>query len=267
MLRDNLHGLELDGRCVQIAAFNVALAAWKLAGAPIPLPSPHIAWVGAPPPMSRAEMASLAGGDVTLRHAMEALYDQFAQALLLGSLLKVGARDLLDAELRDRGYEAMLKLRGAEPEQMEGAVAARGLLDAYNILAGRFVLIATNVPFLGRGKQSSVLSAFISRNFDAAKPDMATAMLQRLISMGTPGGSIATITPQNWLFAAGYKNFRKKLLSEVSINFLTLLGEEAWEEFGQRGPKTTLTTLTLAMPNSERRPFRIGCQFHRVKIK
>jgi hypothetical protein len=27
VLHDNLHGLEIDGRCVQIAAFNVALAA------------------------------------------------------------------------------------------------------------------------------------------------------------------------------------------------------------------------------------------------
>jgi len=31
-LRDNIHGLELDERCTQIAAFNVALTAWKLAG-------------------------------------------------------------------------------------------------------------------------------------------------------------------------------------------------------------------------------------------
>ena len=30
-LRDNIHGLELDPRCTQIGAFNVALTAWKLA--------------------------------------------------------------------------------------------------------------------------------------------------------------------------------------------------------------------------------------------
>ena len=30
VLRDNLFGLELDPRCTQIAAFNLALAAWKL---------------------------------------------------------------------------------------------------------------------------------------------------------------------------------------------------------------------------------------------
>ena len=32
VLQDNLHGLEIDGRCVQIAAFAVALSAWRLGG-------------------------------------------------------------------------------------------------------------------------------------------------------------------------------------------------------------------------------------------
>ena len=40
VLRDNLFGLEIDPRCVQIAAFSLALAAWKAGGyreIPIPL--------------------------------------------------------------------------------------------------------------------------------------------------------------------------------------------------------------------------------------
>jgi hypothetical protein len=32
VLRDNLFGLEIDERCAQIAAFNLALAAWRMAG-------------------------------------------------------------------------------------------------------------------------------------------------------------------------------------------------------------------------------------------
>ena len=66
MLRDNLFGLEIDGRCVQIAAFNVALAAWRLAGGPVNLPVPHIAWVGAPPPLPKSEFIALANGDAEL---------------------------------------------------------------------------------------------------------------------------------------------------------------------------------------------------------
>ena len=32
VLRDNLFGLEIDPRCTQIAAFNLALAAWRSGG-------------------------------------------------------------------------------------------------------------------------------------------------------------------------------------------------------------------------------------------
>ena len=57
-LKDNLFGLEIDGRCVQIAAFAVALTAWKLGGFQA-LPTPHIAWVGAPPPLPKPEFIEL----------------------------------------------------------------------------------------------------------------------------------------------------------------------------------------------------------------
>ena len=69
VLRDNLHGLEIDGRCVQIAAFAVALSAWRIGGWQ-PLPLPHIAWVGAPPPLPKREFVALADGDAELVSAL-----------------------------------------------------------------------------------------------------------------------------------------------------------------------------------------------------
>ena len=45
VLRDNLFGLEIDPRCVQIAAFSLALAAWKVGGYR-DLPLPNVACSG-----------------------------------------------------------------------------------------------------------------------------------------------------------------------------------------------------------------------------
>jgi hypothetical protein len=240
VLRDNLHGLELDGRCVQIAAFNVALVAWKLAGEPIVLPAPHIAWVGAPPPMSKAEMAALGNGDLGLRRALEALHDQFANAPTLGSLLEVGARNLLDVDLRERGEAAFAKLRRAEPERAEGAIAARGLMDAAALLARRWTLQTTNVPFLGKGKQGQELASYISAHFPKAQSDLATAMLERLLLLCDEGGSLAAVTKGEWCFLSSSKKLRKLLLKHYELSFLVTLGEEAWEAFGKRGPLATL---------------------------
>ena len=60
VLRDNLFGLEIDPRCTQIAAFNLALAAWRLAGEPIDLPPLNVACAGLAPNASEAEWRELA---------------------------------------------------------------------------------------------------------------------------------------------------------------------------------------------------------------
>jgi hypothetical protein len=228
VLRDNLHGLELDGRCVQIAAFNVALAAWKCAGA-VMLPQPHIAWVGAPPPMSKHEMAALGNGDPALRGALVSLYEQFTQAPVLGSLLDIGARDLLDADLRERGSAALERLRNSDPERAEGAFAAKGLLAATELLGNRYVLVATNVPFLGRGKQCNNLANWIEENQPEGKPDLATAMVLRIQSLLLSAGTFASVMPQGWLTQPAYRDFRHIMRFDVGWGLLARLGEHAFD--------------------------------------
>ncbi len=46
VLAESLHGLEIDARCTQIAAFALAFAAWKSVGHIIPLPSLKVACSG-----------------------------------------------------------------------------------------------------------------------------------------------------------------------------------------------------------------------------
>jgi hypothetical protein len=253
VLRDNLHGLELDGRCVQIAAFAVALSAWRIAGSPLPLPNPHIAWVGAPPPLSRAEMGALAGDDMTLRRGLEALHDQFLQAPLLGSLMEPQSGDLLDSDWRGRQGEALAKLADRvlanEPERAEGAIAARGLLDAVELLSRQYILLATNVPFLGRGKQDLSLAGYIALRFPDAKADLATAMLERLNALTTEDGAIASVSPQNWLFLGSYRAMRARLLSEATLRVVAVIGEHGFESAAAAGAFTALVVSTRSRPN------------------
>ncbi len=254
-LRDNLHGLEIDGRCVQIAAFALALTAWRIGGAETKLPTPHVAWVGAPPPLSKSEFAALANGDVDLRRGLEALHDLFAQAPLLGSLIEVTGGDLMDPARIARIEESIAalvdKMRGAEPERAEGALAARGMADAASILARRFVLQATNVPFLGRGKQDATLATYLSVRFESAKADLATTMLTRMRSLATKDGTVAAVTPQNWLFLGSYKKMRETLLAQTSFALVVVLGEHGFDSSAAAGAFTSLVALSEARPDAK----------------
>ena len=163
VLVDNLFGLEIDGRCVQIAAFAVALNAWAVGGWQR-LPQPHIAWVGAPPPLPRQDFMAMANGDDDLRAGLAALHDLFSQAPLLGSLIEPAGGDLMSPQRLGR-IEPLLdklleKARRAEPEVAEGAIAARGMTDAALIFKSAIYASDYQRAVLGTRKAGSGAGRF-----------------------------------------------------------------------------------------------------------
>ncbi|MFS2174893.1 SAM-dependent methyltransferase [Rhizobium pisi] len=254
VLRDNLHGLEIDGRCVQIAAFAVALTAWRLGGWQ-PLPLPHIAWVGAPPPLPKAEFVALADQDQELERALAALHDLFRQAPILGSLLETKGGDLVDpvriARLEQLIEPIIEKARKAEPEQAEGAISARGMADATFILSNRYTLISTNVPFLQRGKQTETLVAHLTSRFFHARGDLATAMIWRMLSLAQHGGIFATVSPQNWLFQSSYAAFRSEVLQQSAIRMCVGLGSRAFETISGEVVNVCLALIANERPQQQ----------------
>ena len=255
VLADNLHGLEIDPRCTQIAAFNLAMAAWKLAGRPVELPPMSIACSGLAVGSTKTEWTKLAGDDTRLRFGMERLYDLFEQAPELGSLIDPQALegDLLTAnfsELQPLLQQALAR-ESDDVEYTERAVTAQGMALAAELLAAEYTLAITNVPYLGRGKQSVTLKAFADEKFRKAKADLGTIFVERILCWLSGGTTVAALTPQNWLFLAGYKKLRRKLLQERTWNLVAKLGEEAWSSFGIRGPRTILLIMSAQRPDVE----------------
>src|SRR6202023_2943655 len=96
VIRDNLFGLEVDPRCTQIGAFNLALAAWRRVGH-CKLPAMNLACSGLAPNAKQEDWLRLAGDNGRLRNGMERLYRSFKDATVLGSLIdpRAGEGDLL----------------------------------------------------------------------------------------------------------------------------------------------------------------------------
>lgn len=251
VLRENLYGLELDPRCTQIAAFALALAAWKFTGGYRVLPGLNIASSGIAPRGKRSEWAALAGEDTRLRAGMENLYDLFKLAPELGSLTQPGT-DLLTsgyAELQpllDRALQTESAREDAE--RTEAGVAARGLARAAEILAGTYHLVITNVPYLTRSKQGQVLRDFSERRYPDAKFDLATVFVDRCLELSEHGGTAALVTPQNWLFLTSYRHLRKRLLQKQTWDFVARLGEGAFESSQAAGAFVALLVISRKTP-------------------
>ena len=275
VLGDNLHGLELDPRCVEIAVFALALAAWTYPGAEgyRSLPELNVACSGLAPNATKeqwialAELAAAAGGmppasdlfdvedtllSAPLRNSLGVLYDLFGQAPERGSLIDPHA---LKADLFQSDFESVRTLFAAaleqermSAEQAEHAVAAQGMARAAELLAGRYHLVITNVPYLARGRQGETLRAFCQRHYPAAKNDLATVFLERCLTLCEEGGTASLVLPQNWLFLTGYRKLREKLLKTETWHLLARLGEGGFDSSAAAGAFVALLTLSRGHP-------------------
>jgi hypothetical protein len=251
VLKENLFGLELDERCTQIAAFNIALTAWKLGGYQA-LPSLHLACCGLAPNSSEKEWVATVGSNDRLKRGMAKLYGLFKNAPILGSLInpRAGDSDLLEAEYQElRPFLEKALAHDAKDETAhEMAVTARGLAKAAEILAGQFTLVATNVPFLGRRKQDGLLATFCEKSYPLSKADLATCFLERCLSFCSPDASVAVVLPQNPLFLGSFKDLRAKLLKSTEWNIVARLGEHGFESTAAAGGFTAFLSLKNRFP-------------------
>jgi len=271
VLQDNLHGLELDPRCVEIAVFALALAAWRYPdedghplGVRADMPAPQIACCGLKLNASAADWSALVPESLSNKELvaqdLRALQADFAQAPLLGSLLDP-ARSLKD-DLATSNVQALRELltqalaqessdaNSPHGELLELALSARGLLDAARLLQGRYHLVITNVPYLARGKQNDTLKAYCAQHYPDAKNDLANVFLERCLELAHPpqagqgAGVVQIVMPQNWLFLTSYKKQRESLLQRVQWNLLARLGPGAFETIGGEVVQAILLTQT-----------------------
>ena len=86
VITENIHGLEIDSRCTQIAAFNLALAAWKFCGRYKELTEMNLACSGIAPKGKKEDWIKLVGkveredDKVRMENGMVMLYEHFQMA-------------------------------------------------------------------------------------------------------------------------------------------------------------------------------------------
>ncbi len=244
VLQDNLHGLEIDERCCQIAAFALAFAAWTYpaAGGYRELPDLHIACTGIGPRCSADEWLKLAEqsgirmpavGREAIKNGLLNLHQLFSQAPTLGSLIDPAE---LPGDLIAADYEtiqpyltSILKIEMSNDELHERAIAAAGMVKAADLLTCEYTLVITNVPYLGSKRQSDVLVGFGAANCPAAKSDLGVIFMNRCQTFLTTGGTAAVVMSQYWLFKSSYKDYRRNKLNSTQWDVVARLGTRAFE--------------------------------------
>jgi len=253
VLRDNLHGLELDPRCTQIAIFNIALEAWKQGGFR-ELPAPQIACSGIPVRATRSEWEAFAGDDTEVLKVMARLHTLFRNADSLGSLIDprpAGADEGLFGRDMSIGADwarvGDLLRTAVGSEHNPGAVLGHAAVDvvhAAELLGRRYTFVVTNPPWLKRGFQDATIRHYLESVPEIDTPNLATSFVLRMATLTERGGSCAAVIPQGPMQLTGYVAFRKKLLRTWVVPLVANLGPKAFSEITGEIVKATLFVAT-----------------------
>jgi hypothetical protein len=121
-------------------------------------------------------------------------------------------------------------------------------LRLVELLDQRYVVVATNPPYMGSGNMARRLREYVDYQFEAGKRDLYTAFILRCLSFCHPSGIVAMVTLHGWMFNRSYAALRSAtperpdlranpahfegLLRTTTIQALAHLGRYAFSEIG-----------------------------------
>ncbi|ACL64501.1 conserved hypothetical protein [Anaeromyxobacter dehalogenans 2CP-1] len=282
ILENNLHGIDIDPRAVQIAAAAVMLKAKRQAKDARPkrvnLVAPVLRLGNLPdddPALMRLRREVRAETGIP-----EELTSRIVKALAgvdhLGSLLKVDAtvdEAIADSE-RILRPGAQLELGGdagktleRSPNEVRAALHEKleqflrqhsgeedlGLrLDGEQLAAGiRFTraareasydVVVTNPPYQGTARISG--AEYYVREYPRAVADLYAAFMERALVLARPHGIAALVTMRGWMYLAQFEELRAALLDSCDIRSLADIGTGA---FGSRSMDDVISSAMVVV--------------------
>ena len=277
VVEDNLHGLDIDPRAVQIAAAALWLKVKALAPDALPSRFNLVA--------SNLRLGSLPEDDPALVELCEQVYAECAipaeltrsiiQALEgadhLGTLLKVKATILEtidqydglqltlgdqpdhphDTRPIDRNADALLnklehflaQVSSADDLglRLRGRQLASGVRFLKLLQPDHYDIVVGNPPYQGTSKIRD--SKYIKKHYKKGKADLYASFIERSLELTHPGGHVAMVTMKAWMFIKQYQKLREWVFKQ---NDLRALADMMWCAFEQMRHNTIAWTFGLA---------------------
>ena len=255
VLRYNLHGIDIDARCTQIAALALWMRAHRCFSEVslrrsdrAPVRRTNIV-VAEPLPGGREirdEFTSSLGSD--LGKLIDRVFDRLALAGDAGSLLK--AESEIDSAIRDIYGESGPLFRNADQDRwsiaeadllkalreyaevsQDGAHyrrclfsedAARGL-GFVDLCRQRFDVVLMNPPF---GETARHAKQYVRERYPISQNDIFAAFVERGVEFLQDGGRLGAITSRTGFFITSLRDWRQRALFEwASLEVIADLGE------------------------------------------
>lgn len=257
ILLKNLHGVEIDTRAGELAAFALTMKAREY-------DSRFLRRENSPRPQicvleNFSNQWSVVSGQFEEAckqvgcKSDDFLHDLnlFQQADCMGSLLhpKLSSEKLmaLSEYFSDRYSQSSdnwslttnhLLFEDAEYKNLQK------VLCQADYLSQKYHVVVTNPPYMGGKGMNADLKRFAERLYPDSKSDLFAMFIERCLELVQHQGTIGMITMQSWMFLSSFEKLRTKLLDENTILSMAHLGARGFDSIGGEVVQTTAFTMT-----------------------
>jgi type II restriction/modification system DNA methylase subunit YeeA len=227
ILKNNLYGIDIDDRAVQLAYFAVMMKARsksrrilnQIRDENLNL---NLCAIHESNGISMdALQFFLRGADVNLKTDVEYLVKVFYDAKEYGAILDVKDFDFKSIERRlaeikrisERDIEVLGHYNQLRKKLTYFIKQARILSERYNV-------VCTNPPYMANKGMSPNISKFVKENYPKTKSDLFSVFIEKCLALLTPLGHIGMMTSYTWMFLSSYSQLRYELLENHTITSL-----------------------------------------------
>ncbi|MCG7380058.1 BREX-1 system adenine-specific DNA-methyltransferase PglX [Paenibacillus sp. ACRSA] len=231
ILENNLFGLDIDDRAVQLASFALLMKAREKSRRifnqgirPNILAIQESNWL-------TDEMfdilvdSSAENSEISKqREELKYLRDTFIDAKEFGSILDVSPINVGFLE------EAIIKLEDETSDDIFRVVLKQEILEKFpsilmqlKIIVRKYDVVCTNPPYMGGGGMNPKLSSYVKETYPNSKSDMSTVFMEKALHLCKMFGMVSMINIPVWMFLSSFERLREDLiLNKTFVNMLHL---------------------------------------------
>ena len=214
ILTHNLHGIEIDERAGELAAFALVMKArerqrrfFRKAVHPNICVLESIKFRDD----ELNEYMDAVGRDLFTQPLQDTLI-QFRESDNFGSLIRPALKDVsgILTLLDKKDMAENIFLHKTHQKVLKALKQADYLSQKYHV-------VIANPPYMGGKGMNEALKTFAGQAFPDSKSDLFAMFIERGFDMVLTDGFSAMVTMQSWMFLSSYEKLRSRLLDEVTI--------------------------------------------------
>jgi len=156
---------------------------------------------------------------------------------------------------------------GEFEDQLLGSETRAGF-RLVDLLSRRYDVVAANPPYMGSKSMGLTLKKHVERKFKTGKRDLYASFILRNYHLTVPGGRVAMVTQQSWMFLGSFAELRaidgeklatlsqcdfRGLLYESTLETVAHLGENGFDDSSAAGAFVAMFTFAVAPPSADHR--------------